>query len=201
MILCMVRTARAIFALAALCLGATACGGSPTSGVAQLGSTTTRTSSASGSTRGGSMQNQALAYARCVRSHGVANWPDPSSSGTFDKSKLTLQQLGVSSSQLQSAQAACQRLLPNGGERPNQAGLRAMEHDALDFARCMRSHGVPDWPDYTIRDGMPLFDLHGTTIAPNSALIVARQLSCRSLLHLSDSPATSGGARSGSGSD
>lgn len=140
-----------------------------------------------------------LAYANCLRSHGVRNWPDPNSSGLFDKSKLTLQQLGVSNSQLDAAQAACQRLLPGGGEQLNQAGLRTMERDALDFARCMRSHGVSNWPDYTLRGGTPIFDLHGTTIAPNSPLIVAKQLTCRSSLHLSGSPPTSGGSRSGSG--
>jgi hypothetical protein len=180
---------------------AAGCGGGTAGGhVARLGSTTTPTSSVSTS-RSGSTQNQALAYATCLRTQGVPNWPDPTSSGAFDKSKLTLQQLGVSSSHLQAAQAACQRLLPNGGERPNQVELREMERDALDFARCMRSHGVPTWPDYTLRDGRPLFDLHGTTIAPNSPPIVAKQLRCTSLLRLPDSPATSGGARSGSGND
>ena len=136
-----------------------------------------------------------------VAPRGCRAGPIPYSSGAFDKSKVTLQQLGVSSSELQAAQAACQRMLPDGGERPNQAGLRKLERDALNFARCMRSHGVPNWPDYTLRDGTPLFDLHGTTIAPNSPLIVAKQLRCRSWLRLPDSPATSGGARSGSRSD
>jgi hypothetical protein len=119
----------------------------------------------------------------------------------FDKSKLTLQHLAVSNSELQAAQTACQRLLPDGGEPPSRAGLRKIERDALNFARCMRSHGVPNWPDYTLQGGTPLFDLHATTIAPNSPLIVAKQLRCRLLMHLSDSPPTSGGARSGSGGD
>jgi hypothetical protein len=69
-----------------------------------------------------------------------------------------------------------------------------MESDALKFARCMRSHGVPNWPDYTLRDGIPIFDLHGSSIAPNSPQISARQLRCKSLLHLSAVPPTSGGA-------
>jgi hypothetical protein len=167
--------------------------------VAQLGSTTARSSSASGASRSGSTQNQALAYANCLRANGVPNWPDPDSSGAFDKSKLTLPQLGVRSSQLQAAQTACQRLLPDGGEPLNQAGLRETERNALNFARCMRAHGVANWPDYTLRGGTPLFDLHGTTIAPNSPLIIAKLLRCTSLLHLSGSPPTSGGTRSGSG--
>jgi len=191
--------APALAGLLSLSLLASACGGSPGSHVAQLGSTPTQTRAASESFRGGSPPDEALAYAGCLRTHGVPNWPDPTSSGLFDKSKLTLQQLGVSNSQLQAAQTACQRLLPGGGERPDQAGLRKMERDALDFARCMRFHGVPDWPDYTLRGGTPLFDLHGTAIAPNSPLIVAKQRACRSLLHLTGSAPTSGGARSGNG--
>jgi hypothetical protein len=156
-------------------------------------------SSPGGAPRGAPTRHQALAYAGCLRSKGVPNWPDPDSSGAFDKSKLTLQQLGVQRARLQSAQTACQRLLPDGGAPLNQAGLRATERDALSFARCMRSHGVASWPDYTLRGGTPLFDLHGTTIAPNSPVIVATQLRCTSLLHLSSSPPTSGGARSGNG--
>ena len=89
------------------------------------------------------------------------------------------------------------RLLPNGGlppgGTPTQAELRKMESDALDFARCMRSHGAPNWPDYTLRGGIPIFDLHGTTIAPNSPQIVSEQRRCQSLLRLSYSPPTSGG--------
>jgi hypothetical protein len=69
-----------------------------------------------------------------------------------------------------------------------------MERDALRFARCMRAHGVPNWPDYTLSGGQPIFDLHGTSIAPNSPEIVAKQVRCKSLMQLPYSPPTSGGA-------
>jgi hypothetical protein len=82
-----------------------------------------------------------------MRSNGVPNWPDPNSGGVFDKSKLTLQLLGVSSSRLQSAQAACRHLAPNGGQPPNQARLQRMKAQALQFSQCVRAHGVPDFPD------------------------------------------------------
>jgi hypothetical protein len=94
-----------------------------------------------------SQQNGAVAFARCIRSHGVPNWPDPSSSGAFDKSKLTAQQLGASSSTVQAAQRACQHLLPNGGRPPNQAQLQQIRAQALQYSRCMRTHGVPNFPD------------------------------------------------------
>jgi hypothetical protein len=122
----------AIVAAAGLALLAAACGGSPASDVAQLGKTAT--------------QNGAVAFARCMRANGVPNWPDPNSSGAFDKSKLSSQQLGAGSSRVQAAQSACQHLLPNGG-RPNPAELQQMKAQGLRFSRCVRSHGLPNFPD------------------------------------------------------
>jgi hypothetical protein len=58
----------------------------------------------------------------------------------------------------------------------------------------MRSHGVPSWPDYTLRGGQPIFDLHGSSIDPNSPQIVAKEGRCKALLQLAYSPPTSGGA-------
>ena len=58
-----------------------------------------------------------------------------------------LQQLGVSSSRLQSAQAACRHLAPNGGRSPDQAQLQQMKAQALQFSQCVRAHGVPNFPD------------------------------------------------------
>jgi hypothetical protein len=106
-----------------------------------------------GGSRGGasrsptSSESEALAYADCQRSHGVSNWPDPNSSGVFDKSKVTLQQLGISSSRLQAALAACRHLLPNGGRPPDQAERQQLTAKALRFSRCVRAHGVPSFPD------------------------------------------------------
>jgi hypothetical protein len=78
-----------------------------------------------------------------MRSNGVPTWPDPNSSGVFDKSKITTQQLGVSSSKLQAAQTACQHLLPP--ESAAQQRLNAAQ--ALQFSQCMRTHSVPNFPD------------------------------------------------------
>ena len=47
-----------------------------------------------------------------MRFHGVPLWPDPESSGAFDKSKLTPHQLGVSSLQIVTAEKACRSLAP-----------------------------------------------------------------------------------------
>jgi hypothetical protein len=116
----------------------------------------------------------------------VPDFRDPSSNGQVPKASP--QQLGVSSSLLQSAQTACQHLYPNyggsggvltkdslgqceeTGDWPQelvQAAMPAMR----TYARCMRSHGLPNWPDPTIdSEGRPGFNLlHVLGFDPNSS--------------------------------
>ena len=119
--------------VAVLAVAVAGCGGSSGSHVAQIGSTTTQTGSSSNPPVA-SAQNGAVAFARCMRSHRVPNWPDPNSSGGFDKSRLTPQQLGAGSSQVQAAQSACQHLLPNGG-RAEPGRAAADKAQALRFSR------------------------------------------------------------------
>lgn len=152
------RTGRFAGALVAVVLVASACTHSSSGpGVANVGSAGTRSGSASSSAPA-----SALAFSQCMRSHGVRNFPDPASSGGVPK--VGAQQLGVSSSQLQTAQSVCAHLLA-----PNQAQAQVILSGMRDFARCMRSHGVRNWPDPTVdnSDGQPVFDLHGR-INPDS---------------------------------
>lgn len=149
------RTAAAIIATAGLVLLAAACGGSPSS-----------TGSDGSSNARGSTNSHLVAFSSCMRSNGVLNYPDPTSSGVIPKE--TSQQLGVTSSQFQSAQTACQHLLPNGGSGPTQAEAQQARAQALSFSRCMRNHGVtlpdpdsngriPDPASFGIDQGSPHF--------------------------------------------
>jgi hypothetical protein len=92
------------------------------------------------SSGGASGSSSMLSFAQCMRSHGVPGYPDPDSSGSIPKKSAS--QLGVTAAQLQSAQNACQNLLPNGGSGPNQAQEQYERTLSLKFAVCMRSHGV-----------------------------------------------------------
>jgi hypothetical protein len=170
------RSAAAIIAAAGLALLA-GCGGSPSA------TGTGGSSNAAGSTSAQSASSQPLAFSRCVRSHGVPNFPDPSSNGQIPKK--TPQQLGVSSSQFQAAQSACASLLPNGGQT-TQAALQQSWSDMANFARCMRSHGVPNWPDptrYPQHPERPYFNLPATGIDPNAPQVTAKIHTCLYLLH------------------
>lgn len=126
--------ARVLAGLATLTLLA-ACGGSPSS-----------TSHGDSAHAGGSRSSQLLAFSECMRSHGVPNFPDATSSGKFPGA----QHLGVSSSRFRAAENACKRLLPNGGSGSKEAELQLQMTAQLPFARCMRSHGVSNWPDPSI---------------------------------------------------
>jgi len=79
-----------------------------------------------------------------MRSHQVPNYPDPTRNGLAKESP---HQLGVSTTQFQRAQSACRHLLPNGDQPPNQAERRQVRAQALQFSRCVRTHGVPNFPD------------------------------------------------------
>jgi hypothetical protein len=80
-----------------------------------------------------------------MRSHGVPNFPDPAGTGAIPKESL--QQLGVSASRFQAAQAACAHLLPNGGSGPTSVHVAQVRANALRFSRCIRAHGVTNFPD------------------------------------------------------
>jgi hypothetical protein len=143
---------------------ATACShSSPGPGVANVGSST-----GSGGTPhpgGTSASASAVAYSACMRSHGMPNFPDPDSNGQVPKTDA--QRLGVSSSQLRTAQHACQQLYPASGlEQCSETGVcspadrQELLNRMREFAQCMRSHEVPDFPDpATGPDGDPYFNL------------------------------------------
>jgi hypothetical protein len=82
-----------------------------------------------------------------MRSHGVPNWPDPSTGGVFDKAKLTSQQLGATDARVQAAQTGCRHLLPGGAGGRTAAQLQEVKALGLRFAQCVRAHGVRGFPD------------------------------------------------------
>lgn len=83
-----------------------------------------------------------------MRAHGVPNFPDPNSSGGFEFSPSS--GLSPSSPAVERAQATCRKYLPTGGgiapgaqTHPTPQWLAHM----ASIARCMRRHGVTDFPD------------------------------------------------------
>ena len=159
-----------------LALLASGCGGSSGAKVAQVGTTQTTTTSA-GLSRSAKL-DAAVAYAACMRKHGVPNFPDPGASGDLQVS------IPKNSPTFKAAERTCQKLLPNGGEVSPQEQARHLR-EALAYAACMRRHGVPRFPDpKTGPDGGPDFGEIGpsTGVNLNSPQFKAAQRACYKLL-------------------
>jgi hypothetical protein len=103
-----------------------------------------------------------LRFAQCMRQHGI-DVPDPTADGN-----LTIhgdagagasgatggpQQSGPSSADpnsptFKAAQTACQKYMPKGGPGNMTAqDIKANQAKGLKFSQCMRSHGLPNFPD------------------------------------------------------
>jgi hypothetical protein len=138
----------AVVALATLAAGCGGGGGS--SGVASLGTSTSTSTTAVTTTVPAGSRAGALAFARCMRSHGIPDWPDPTTDGGFDKSKLRA--LGTSPSRIRAIEdRSCNYSFQNGEQ--SQTITPAEQADYLRAAACMRSRGYPAFPDPTFLDG------------------------------------------------
>jgi hypothetical protein len=158
-------------AVVAYSLLAAGCGGgSPV--VANIASSTTAATTPP--------QSGPVAFAHCMRSHGVPAFPDPTAKGEFDGSQL--KRVGVSASVVRAAQSSCNYLLPNGIPLARPYTItRADEIDYLKGAACMRRHGFPDFPDPTFQDN----DVHLTIPASmnqNSPQFKTAATTCQKLI-------------------
>jgi hypothetical protein len=169
-----VRNAAAVIASAALALSAAACGGALSS-----------TGSGRSTTTGGSPSSQLLSFSQCMRSNGVPNFPDPRAGS--DSAKFPgAQQLEVSSSRYQAAVNACQHLLPAGADDQfPPAEVPLLLTGMRTFSQCMRSHGVPNWPDPMVGpQGRPVFDLGAVGISRSESLSSRFQTTVAACQHL-----------------
>jgi hypothetical protein len=117
------------------------------------------------------------AYAACMSADGV---PTKALAGG---QLLVKQGPGVPdarSPQFRAAQKACQKLLPRGGlPRPGRDQIARRLAQSLEFAACMRAHGVPGFPDPNNGGG---FDISPSTdggIDPSSPQFKSSQKACQ----------------------
>ncbi|MBI4305508.1 MAG: hypothetical protein HY678_04235 [Chloroflexi bacterium] len=117
-----------------------------------------------------------LAYSKCMRDHGISNFPDPSSSGGLAIDASTL---GVppDSPQFQSADEACKQYMPNAGEP--QAPPPEVREAALKYSQCMRDHGISNFPDPLPSGGLAV---DGNAVNMGSPQFKAADEACREYL-------------------
>jgi len=95
------------------------------------------------------------ALSRCMRANGVSGFPDPIAGPNGGEGlpltvnsdgSLTAEGQTFAGPALRSAEKACRAYLPPAGGPPAQISAE-QQRKALAFARCMRAHGVPNFPD------------------------------------------------------
>jgi hypothetical protein len=119
-----------------------------------------------------------LAYSQCMRTHGVPDYPDPDPSGAVSIYAGPGTDLNPNSPALQAAKQACHSLEAAKGHR-----TQADKQRRLAYSACMRSHGLPDFPD-------PVFNADGffatinlpSDINQDAPLFKAADQACRPLL-------------------
>jgi len=117
-----------------------------TCGLAACGSSSTPSSSASaGDASSGpssaieTQYRYAVKFARCMRAHGVPQFPDPRNPGGFPQA--TINRLNDTAPAYDEAYNQCDPLLPNAGA-PTRAQDAATLVKAVAVAKCERAHGI-----------------------------------------------------------
>ncbi len=208
-----VHLAAMVVALFGLGVGLTVCQGKSTPGIASAGSTKStgsssgssneQSSGAGGATSGapgsqagmtlaGGNSTQQLAFSRCMRAHGVSDFPDPGSNGAISISgRGSSGDLNPNNPTFERAQKACQSKLP----QPSPAQQAQALKGALAMAKCMRAHGISDFPDPQSGPGGRIaISLHGSSdsdLNPSDPAFQAAQKAC-----MSDFPKLGGGSKS-----
>ena len=143
-------------------------------------------SSASSSGREAQMRRALLDYARCMREHGV-DMPDPQFSS--DGGGATIRQRGpgpdLAPEERQAAEEACKHFRaqikpPNLSDAEKEENKKA----ALANSRCMREHGISNFPDPQFdENGGAMIKLRGGgELDPDSPKFKAAEKACRSTL-------------------
>lgn len=124
-----------------------------------------------------SVHQSAFELSKCMRANGLPNFPDPGSGGGLaiqasrsasGQSSMTVNGVSVDAPAFQAAMQKCQQYLPHGGAIP-ASQLSKMRAGALAMAKCMRAHGVPNFPDPRVGTGPSGFGV-GVKIGPGSGL-------------------------------
>jgi hypothetical protein len=111
-----------------------------------------------------------------MRSHGVPNWPDPVLTPHGDYGYRTTG-INPQSAAFQGAGQACKALAPEGWSGSTGPELSPAQQQAwLNWAKCIRSHGVPDFADPTFSGR----EVHVSRDASSSPQLQSAMNACKS---------------------
>jgi len=159
-----------------------ACGSATSSSSTSSTSRTSSTGATSSSGTGGASAayvSDKLGLARCLRAHGVPNYPDPNASGQEPPGSKEL----IRTPQGQAAVRACSSW-DNRISNDIAAQNQVVRVEYVRFAECMRAHGLPDFPDPVNAERRVEFVLSASQdgFDPHSPQVLAKAHHCESVL-------------------
>ncbi len=119
-------------------------------------------------------------WAQCMRQHGV-QMADPT---IGDQGGISIKASGVSNATFHAADSACDSL-HQAAQQANGGGQATEKPDAaklLNFAKCMRAHGLADFPDPSPNGGLQLSGGPGSDLNPDNPTFQKAQQACQSIL-------------------
>jgi hypothetical protein len=142
---------KALGAALILCsvLALSACGGTADGEGAEVASldTATTETDAQTTTTSDDPQEALLAYTKCMRDEGI-DLPDPEFSDGGRRARVLIgpRDFDPDDPDFQAAQEKCEPMLEGLRQNFDEEDRQAMQEAALEFAKCMREHGI-DMPD------------------------------------------------------
>lgn len=117
-----------------------------------------------------------LAYAKCMRAHGVTEFPDPERSNGGIRMKVDKKIM--QNPKFTSASQACRSLQPGNGD--NGGGGKVDATKIGPWAQCIRDNGVPNFADPKNKGNALEIDFTGTGVDPQSPAFEKALRACRS---------------------
>lgn len=169
-----VKTLLAVTGVAVLAAGCGTSGHNPSTG--------------SGAQSPQNFASTAYKHAACMRSHGVANFPDPQITTNGNQVSIcqVLSQSVADSPQFKAADKACRGLVPGlANESPAQLAAQQHAHaqTLLAFAQCLRGHGVQGFPDPTAQGQLTLQMIHAAGVDLQAPSLLTAAKACVGVTH------------------
>jgi hypothetical protein len=91
-----------------------------------------------------------VAFSKCMRANGVPNFPDLSGDRMLIEASgqsISVNGIPVNAPAFEAARQTCEKFMPHTTAPATAAQSAQATRRELEFAKCMRSHGVPNFPD------------------------------------------------------
>jgi hypothetical protein len=107
--------------------------------------------------------DQALEFAKCMRSEGVPEFPDPQQAD--GGVRMDAGGVDTNSPEFQGAMDACRDKAPQAEGQAPEGGKPLDPTKVAAWAECIRSNGVPNFPDPEINGGQMALDFAGAGLS------------------------------------